>query len=46
MAQMQTELQSIFKRDVDLVSRRGVERSRNYLRRKRILDSAQVIHVS
>jgi len=44
MAQMQTELQSIFKRDVDLVSRRGVERSRNYLRRKRILDSAHVIH--
>ena len=46
MAQMQIELKSIFKRDVDLVSRRGVERSRNYLRRTQILDSAQVIHVS
>jgi len=46
MARMQMELKAIFKRDVDLVSRRGVEKSRNYLRRKRILDSAQVIHVA
>jgi predicted nucleotidyltransferase len=46
MARMQTELKDIFKRDVDLVSRRGLENSRNYLRRKQILDSAQVIHVS
>jgi len=46
MAQMQAELKGIFKRDVDLVSRRGVENSRNYLRRKKILDSAQVIHVA
>ncbi len=46
MAQMQEELKSIFKREVDLVSRRGLEHSRNYLRRKQILDSAQVIHVA
>lgn len=46
MAQMQEELKDIFKRDVDLVSRRGLERSRNYLRRKQILSSAQVIHVA
>ena len=46
MARMQAELKDIFKRDVDLVSKRGLQRSRNYLRRKRILDSAQVIHVS
>ena len=46
MAQMQNELKDIFKRDVDLVSKRGLERSRNYLRRKQILDSAQVIHVA
>ena len=46
MANMQAELQEIFKRDVDLVSKRGAERSRNYLRRKRILDSARVIHVA
>ena len=46
MAQMQAELKEIFKRDVDLVSKRGLERSRNYLRRKQILGSAQVIHVA
>ena len=46
MARMQAELKVIFKRDVDLVSRRGVENSRNHLRRKRILESAQVIHVA
>ena len=41
---MQDELKDLFGRDVDLVSRRGIERSRNYLRRKAILDSAEVIH--
>jgi uncharacterized protein len=46
MAQMQEEPKGIFKREVDLVSRRGLERSRNYLRRKQILGSAQVIHVT
>src|SRR5687767_15176849 len=37
MAQMQAELKAIFRRDVDLISKRGLENSRNYLRRKRIL---------
>jgi hypothetical protein len=46
MAQMQEELKDIFKRDVDLISKRGLENSRNYLRRKQILGSAQVIHVA
>ena len=46
MARMQEELKQIFGRDVDLISRRGVEHSRNYLRRKAILESAQVIHVT
>jgi predicted nucleotidyltransferase len=46
MARMQDELKEIFGRDVDLVSKRGLENSRNYLRRKKILDSAQVIHVA
>jgi predicted nucleotidyltransferase len=45
MVKMQDELKHIFGRDVDLVTRSGVENSRNYLRRKAILDSAQVIHV-
>ncbi len=46
MVHMQEELKAIFGREVDLVSRRGVENSRNYIRRKNILDSAQVIHVA
>lgn len=46
MARMQDELQQIFGRDVDLVTRNGVENSRNYIRRKAILESAQVIHVT
>lgn len=40
----QDELKMIFGRDVDLLSRRGLEHSRNYLRRKAILDSVEVIH--
>ena len=46
MVHMQDELKTIFGRDVDLISKRGVENSRNYLRRKAILESAQVIHVA
>ena len=43
---MQDELRAIFGRDVDLVSRRGIERSSNYIRRQAILDSARVIYVA
>jgi uncharacterized protein len=46
MVHMQDELKVIFGREVDLVSRGGVENSRNYLRRKRILGSARVIHAT
>ena len=46
MVQMQDELKGIFGHEVDLVSKNGVEYSRNYLRRKNILESAQVIHVA
>ncbi len=46
MVHMQDELKAIFGRDVDLISRRGVENSCNYLRRKTILESAEVIHVA
>lgn len=44
--QMETELQSIFHRDVDLITRQGIETSRNYLRRHEILSSAQVIYAT
>ena len=46
MVQMQDELKEIFGRDVDLVSRRGLEASRNHLRKKNIIDSTEVIHAS
>ncbi|MBT1075291.1 nucleotidyltransferase family protein [Geobacter grbiciae] len=41
---MQDELQTIFGRSVDLVSRKGIERSRNELRRKAILESAEIFY--
>lgn len=43
---MENELKEIFQRDVDLVSRRGIERSLNYLRRNEILSSAQTIYAA
>lgn len=46
MVHMRNELQKILGRKVDLVSRRGIEASRNYLRRKAILSSAEIVHVA
>ena len=46
MVHMRNELQEMVGRKVDLVSRRGIEASRNYLRRKAILSSAEVVHVA
>ncbi|MFP4297702.1 MAG: nucleotidyltransferase family protein [Spirulinaceae cyanobacterium] len=43
---MEEELTEIFGRDVDLVDRRGIEQSPNYLRRKAILNSAKVIYAA
>jgi uncharacterized protein len=45
-ADMEAEIQQIFQRKVDLISRRGLERSRNEQRRQAILDSAQVIYAA
>ncbi len=46
MARMRDELQDLLGRDVDLVSRRGVEASRNPIRREAILSSAEPIYLS
>ena len=46
LVHMQDELREILGREVDLVSRRGIESSPNYIRRKAILSSAEVIHVA
>lgn len=43
---MQDELETLFERKVDLVSRRGIEASSNYIRRKAILSSAEVLHAA
>ena len=43
---IQDELADLLGRKVDLVSRKGIERSRNYIRRKAILDAAEVIYAA
>lgn len=44
--EMQDELEQIFGREVDLISRRAIERSSNWIRRKEILSTAQVVHAA
>lgn len=46
MVRMKEELAILFGRKVDLVSRRGIESSRNYLRRNEILKSAEVLYAA
>jgi predicted nucleotidyltransferase len=43
---MQEELAGIVHRDVDLVSRRGIERSTNWIRRHAILEEARPIYAA
>ena len=43
-ARIERELSALLGREVDLVSRRGVEASRNALRRSSILDSAAPVY--
>jgi len=44
--QMQQELEALLQRPVDLISRRALEESPNWLRRHAILDTARVLYVS
>ncbi len=46
LVDMIDELKIIFGRNVDLLTRKAVERSRNYIRRKETLSSAEVVYVS
>ncbi len=46
MARMEQELSRIFGRDIDLVERSAIEQSRNHIRRKAILQSAEPIHAA
>jgi predicted nucleotidyltransferase len=46
LVRMEAELQEILGRKVDLVDRRDVERSENYIRRRHILSSLETIYVA
>lgn len=46
LVEMENELSQLLKREVDLVEREAVERSPNYIRRKNILQSAQVVYAA
>ena len=46
MVRMADELSELFDRRVELVSRRGIEASRNAIRREAILESAEVIYAA
>ena len=43
---MQDDLETIFARKVQVVNRKGIEKSSNPLRRQAILESARVIHAA
>jgi predicted nucleotidyltransferase len=43
-AQMQQELEALCGRKIDLISKRSIERSTNWIRRQEILSTAQVIY--
>lgn len=45
-AQMQAELEALCGRRVDLISRRAIEQSPNWIRRKAILESAEPVYVA
>ena len=46
LVHMETELKKTFGREVDIVSRRGIESSRNYIRRNAILNSAEAVYAT
>jgi len=46
LARMKHELEDLLGREVDLVSKSAVEASHNWIRRKEILGTAQVIYVA
>nr|VFJ42475.1 MAG: hypothetical protein BECKDK2373C_GA0170839_100111 [Candidatus Kentron sp. DK] len=46
LVHMEDELRLIFGREIDLVSRRAIEASRNPMRRKAILESTEVIYAA
>lgn len=43
---MREELSSLLNREVDLVSKKAIEQSHNWLRRRNILSSAEIVYVA
>ena len=46
LVRMENELKELFGREVDLVERRAIEKSKNYIRRKSILENTKVIYAA
>ena len=46
IAEMEREMGELLARRVDLVNRAAIEQSRNYIRRKAILESARVVYAA
>ena len=46
LVDMQHELQTMLGREVDLITRPGIERSKNWIRRREILGSTEPIYVA
>jgi predicted nucleotidyltransferase len=46
MVRMQDELSDLFERNVDLISRKGIEQSKNSLRREEIINSLEVVYAA
>jgi predicted nucleotidyltransferase len=46
LSRLQEELESIFGRKVDLVDRAAIENSRNFIRRKEILESLETVYAA
>jgi uncharacterized protein len=46
LIEMQEDIEAIFGRKVDLIDRKNIAQSRNYIRRKAILGTAKTIYVA
>ena len=46
MVRMEEELKGIFRREIDLIEREGVEESPNHIRREAILQSTETIYAA
>jgi len=44
LARMEEELKNILGREVDLIEKKSIEKSRNYLRRRAILSTAETVY--